>query len=729
MTPARPRWAIPALLRFRRHPILLAAVAIALPVASAAAYPLMPHVAPRSGALRPLSVRIVRHPAAYSPSSTATFAWRQVSGTRSMCRLDAKTFVRCSKKITYKKLKAGKHTFRVRVYRGKAYKTATSAWVIDLTPPTAPTVAGGSPSWVTAPLTLAASGSTDVGTGVAGYQHRELAEGAAHWTSAAAGTSVKVAGNGVTWVQFRAVDKAGNVSAWAPQSEDAASTVELDDTPPTLPVLVGGAATWVNAPQVTVTAAGSVDALSDPVSYRYSLDGGQTWTTGSAADVTSQGKTTVEFESIDALGNTSSPVSTPVWIDRTPPTDPTVAGGQAAWQSASSVTLTASASSDPVSGMSGYQYETSLNGGPLSAPHPGSSVTISAEGQTTVQFQAISKSGLVSNWVPSVVWLDRTAPAAPTLSGGSAGWQDLPSIAIIASGGDDPAPGSGLAGYQYETSTNGGSSWSAPATGATATVAAEGDTLVRFRAVDALGHLSTWAQASAMIDRTPPTDPVITGVPSGWVSSSYVTARASSTDSPGSGIDHYWSQISLDGGLTWLPAAGSSSVTVTGEGQTLVRFQAVDNSGLTSGWSVATISIDRTPPLAVPDVSGGSNGWAHTSPFTVTASGAIDPASGGNPGSGIDHYQYRTSTNAGRNWSAAADGASDAVSAQGETIVQFRAVDAAGNAVRGRPPPPAARTPSRSTRRRPVRPPSAAARWRGRRRPRRRSPPPGRAMP
>ena len=120
------------------------------------------------------------------------------------------------------------------------------------------------------PTTVKGSGSTDVGTGVAGYQHRASANGGLSWSATATGASATVTTSGSMWVQFRARDKAGNLSAWAPVSRDAASSVLLDDTPPTLPVVAGGGTSWVHSAQVDVTASSSVDALSGPVGLRVS---------------------------------------------------------------------------------------------------------------------------------------------------------------------------------------------------------------------------------------------------------------------------------------------------------------------------------------------------------------------------------------------------------------------------------------------------------------------------
>jgi len=70
-------------------------------------------------------------------------------------------------------------------------------------------------------------------------------------------------------------------------------------------------------------------------------------------------------------------------------------------------------------------------------------------------------------------------------------------VTVTASGATDSAPG--FAGYKYETSTDGGTTWSALRTGAVATVKTVGVTVVRFEALDAYGNTSGWVQDTVTI--------------------------------------------------------------------------------------------------------------------------------------------------------------------------------------------------------------------------------------
>ncbi len=172
-------------------------------------------------------------------------------------------------------------------------------------------------------------------------------------------------------MQFRALDKAGNASAWAPATADPAAEAMVDTLPPSLPVLTGGSSGWQNAAQVVVQPTGTpTDAGSGFAGYEYrtSTDGGATWsapTSGPSAAITAEGTTLVEFRSLDTLGNASAwtGVNGQVQIDRTPPTAPIVTGGSASWLAGPSVSVNASGATDQGAGVTGYEFETSTNGG------------------------------------------------------------------------------------------------------------------------------------------------------------------------------------------------------------------------------------------------------------------------------------------------------------------------------------------------------------------------------
>ncbi|MCW2961967.1 MAG: S-layer domain protein, partial [Thermoleophilia bacterium] len=463
-----------------------------------------------------------------------------------------------------------------------------------------------------------------------------------------------------------------------------------------------------NAPSVTVTAAATTDVGSGVAGYTHqtSTDGGATWlpitpAVGSSVNVAAEGTTLVRFYAIDAVGNVSAPTATTpgstVKIDRTAPTNPTATGGSYNWQKVASVNVAPAGSTDlnasngsVGSGIESYEYRTSINGGStFSGPTPlavGSSVTISDEADTIVQFRATDNVGFTSAWSPSppiaasTVRLDRTAPTAITISGGSVAFFDAASRTITASGSTG-----GLSGgvtYKHRTSLNGGA-WS-EGVGATVVVTDEGSTAVEFIAVDGALNETLWTSAGAdgnvSLDRSAPTVPTLSDATGSTFlpqSASPVTVSALSTDVNGVGGITYQSQVSLNGAAFGDVQSGASRA-ISAEGVTVVQFRASDSLGHWSAWSSATgspantVALDKTAPT-VPTIAGGSTFWRDDASVSVSLAVSTDTG-----GSGLSKREYQTTNNSVTSaWITYT--APFNVTAEGDTTIVSRAVDAAGN--------------------------------------------------
>src|SRR6185312_3494908 len=295
-------------------------------------------------------------------------------------------------------------------------------------------------------------------------------DGGSTWSSAQPGATVNVTADGETLVQFRSLDAADNPSAWTPAAGTAAATVRLDRSAPGDPVVSGGSTSWQNFASVTVTGSGAFDPLAGIATYehRTSRDGGTTWSapqTGATITVSAEDETLVQFRATDAAGNTSgwAPASATfgsiVRLDRTTPTVPTVTGGSLTWQSVGSVALDGSGGTDGLSGVAGYEFRTTTDGGTSwSAPSSGTTGLITAEGQSAVQFRTVDHADNASAWAPSVpdaastVRIDRTAPSSPAASGGALAWQNVPSIVLNGNTAVDPL--SGVVSYEFRLSTD-----------------------------------------------------------------------------------------------------------------------------------------------------------------------------------------------------------------------------------------------------------------------------------
>ena len=266
--------------------------------------------------------------------------------------------------------------------------------------------------------------------------------------------------------------------------------------------------------------------------------------------------------------------------------------------------------------------------------------------------------------------IDRANPTDPVVANSSTAWQSVASINLVASSTD--SPGSGIAGYQRQVSTDGGASWGATSSGASRSVTAEGETLVRFRAVDVSGKTSNWVVATARIDRTKPTDPNVSSAGAGWQNTSMLPLNASgSSDNGGSGLVGYQSEMSTNGAAFTAPVLGSS-LFVTSDGVTVVRFRSIDGAGNTSAWSQVTAMLDSSPPSS-PTVTGWSPGWVNSASVVVKATGSSDAWSG------LGNYQFQTSTDGGALWSSLLSGNQVTVTSEGSTVVRFRATDNVGN--------------------------------------------------
>jgi Big-like domain-containing protein len=449
---------------------------------------------------------------------------------------------------------------------------------IDMTPPQLSLACsdeiGG---WDTGPVLVLAK-ATDGLSGLADIEYETSSDGVA-WSAPEHNSAYVATADGTSYVRFRATDRAGNTSDWTQRE------FVVDDPLPTVTV-TGGSTAWSATP-VTITA-----TASDPdvpgrldIQHETSVDGGTTWSDpawGGSVVVSDTGTTLVRFRARDCVlmwsDWTIPDADTTAAVDQTAP-EVRVSGGSAPW-STGPVKVTASAT-DTGSGVAGYRYET---GGPgaWSAPQPGDSVTISADGVVMVRFAAYDAVGNVSPWIANTassayVYVDATPPTLTTPYGAGE-WMNGTSGVITYA--DDAT--SGLAGVEYETSTDGGDTWSDPQPGHEAWISREGITEVRFRASDQAGNVTPWTTptraTTTMIDDTPPTLRL-----SSTQTGSTVTVTADVSDS-GSGTEYVLYDWSDDGGMSWAGHFQGASVQVPAGPNTIVRFEAIDNASNVTPW-------------------------------------------------------------------------------------------------------------------------------------------------
>ena len=235
--------------------------------------------------------------------------------------------------------------------------------VADTTPPTVPTGVNGIATGSTT-ASLSWTGSTDAGTGVAGYRIFR------NNVSVATTAATSYADSGLTpqttySYQVAAYDAAvpANESARSTPAVNVTTSAAPDTTPPTVPGGVNAVATGPNAVNVSWTA--SADAGTGVAGYRIFRNNVSVATTAttSYADtgLTPQTSYSYQVAAYDAAtppneSARSTPavnVTTPAVVDTTPPTVPT--GVNAAATGSTSVNLSWTASTDAGTGVAGYR--------------------------------------------------------------------------------------------------------------------------------------------------------------------------------------------------------------------------------------------------------------------------------------------------------------------------------------------------------------------------------------
>ncbi|PYI53381.1 OmpL47-type beta-barrel domain-containing protein [Paenibacillus flagellatus] len=525
---------------------------------------------------------------------------------------------------------------------------------VDRLGPAAPVVTADATGWTRAEqVTVSVADGADAGIGVLRSEVRIVASDGTVLSDWAPYVSpLTLRDEGRRTVRARTVDKLNQAS------EETVLDVSIDRTKPNAPVATPQTSDWIDASGVPVTMHGGEDGLSGLQRLEYMLSGGAAadWTeyTGELR-IEAEGETEVRVRAFDQAGNASDESSALVRIDRSAPDTPVVSVSESGWTRRD--VRVDFASADRLSGLLKYQAKLGADG-PWRDAAPGDSVTVAAEGETTVTVRAVDRLGHVSAEAVASVRIDRTAPTIPLLQTDAAGWTSG-NVTVSVYGSTDAV--SGTVKYQFKTGPDG--AWT-DISGPAFTVSSEGETTVNVRASDEAGNASEEAYTVVRIDRTAPAAPVLAPSATGWTNDKVDFAVSGGADA-GSGIARLQFRIGLDG--DWTDYAGDA-VTVEAEGETAVFARAIDRVGLISEDASAILRIDRTPP-SVPVVSLSESGWTNR-PVTFEVYGSTDT------GSGIAKYVVKQGADGA--WEEY-PGTAVEVGSEGETPVFALAVDAAGN--------------------------------------------------
>lgn len=499
----------------------------------------------------------------------------------------------------------------------------------------------GTTAWRPAPATVTVNG-TDA---VSGLDRMEWRIDGGALESGPSGSEVTIAGDGEHILSTRAVDVAGNESAWRDH------TVRIDTVAPT--DTTAAPAGWQTAP-VPVTVTGT-DEHSGVTEVRWRIDGGgeSTGPPGTIVNVTGDGEHTLDTRVRDAAGHLSGWKTHTIRIDTTAPENQT-ALADTAWRAADYAVLVKGA--DGGSGLAHVEWRN--NGGAVTSGPSGIQADVTGTGVHSFETRAVDSAGNASAWRGETIRIDKvkptnTTPAAPTAP--------VPNpYTVTLSGTDDHA------GVAYlEWTVDGGAEQTA-GSGDEIEVTGHGTHTLSTRVVDGAGNRSDWRTETVEIDvalnddTTPPTDTTTT-LPVGWETGP-VAITISATDAE-AGVRRV--QWRLAGRPIETHEGDSTTITVADEGAQTLETRAVDWMGNRSEWRLQTIRIDLTVPT---DTTAIGPGWQNARTFTLAATDAH---------SGVEEIEYRIDGGPQQRVPA---GTEVQLDADGAYEVEHRAIDHAGHA-------------------------------------------------
>jgi hypothetical protein len=632
------------------------------------------------------TVTLVSGPTGWVNSTSVSFYWSAQdtggSGLASSAfsyRLDNGTWSSwtSSTSYTWSGLTEGNHTFSVKARDavGNESSVVSRTFGVDYTAPTVSKSSGpDNGKWYnSASQTFCWSGSDSL-SGINRYEYRISTDDGSTWSSwASLGTNTAWTWSNLSSstnyyrVQVRAVDNAGNISAvveWKFRIDTIAPSLGKSSGPD------GG--NWYNSTSQTFSWSGS-DSHSgiSTYYYRYSTDGGSTWSTWTSTTSTSytwsnlfSSTNLYKFQvyAKDAAGNSSSIIEWVFRIDNLPPSISKSSGPvEEGWCNSSSQTFKWSGS-DSHSGISKYEYRTStddgMNWSSWSSIGTSNSWTWSGLRSSAdyyrLQVRAVDAAGNVSSPIEWRFRIDCTPPSNPLSCSDLDGSQDnIWQNSIIDphftwSGHSDSH--SGIAGFYVYWGTNPdgtSTTWVVSPEYDPPAVSSDGAYYLRVQTVDVAGNRSPWATLYVFkLDKTAPSISKSSGPDRGvWVKASSVSFSWSASDA-GSGLHSSPYSYRLDNG-PWSQWTTVSSFTISdlADGIHTFSVKARDFAGNESQAVIWDFGVDTKPPQI--KKNGGPDEWRWVNTTMVSFSWlAYDN------GSGLDSVCYRLDNGPWSEWSS-----------------------------------------------------------------------------
>jgi len=533
------------------------------------------------------------------------------------------------------------------------------------------------------------------GSGAIAYRWEASTNSGASWTTVtgATGATYDVPAGLTTTTQYRRI--AISTLNGVPCESVATTPVTVTVQSAVTAGAIGSSQTICNGGDPVAFTSTTAGNGSGTITYRWesSTNGGATWTTvsGATADIydVPAGLTTttlyrrVTISTLNSVPCESATTAITVTVQSTV-TAGAIGSDQTICYGGNPVAFT-STTNGSGSGTITYRWESSTNGGSTWTTVTGATAAtydVPAGLTTTTQYRRITISTQNSVACESGATSTVTVTVQGSATAGAIG-----SDQTICNGGNPAAftnltlgSGSGTITYRWESSTNGGTTWSS-ISGATDTiydVPAGLTTTTRYRriTISTLNSIPCETPTSAVIVTVQST------VTAGAISSNQTicdggnpAAFTSTTNGTGSGTITYRWEASTNGGSTWTTITGATAATydVPAGLTTTTQYRRITISTLNSvacestGTSSITVTVQTVPTIgAISSDQTICNGGDPVA-FTSTTNGS---------GSGTITYRWEASTNGGATWTTitGATAATYDVPAGLTTTTQYRRI-------------------------------------------------------
>ena len=516
---------------------------------------------------------------------------------------------------------------------------------VDTDAPNAFSLSAPAAGFVGPSATVSATGADTGGSGIAQIEFRYCAGGSCSFAAGTTiGSAVPTSGfasqswdlssltDGATYtVVARATDAAGNTT------DSATTTVTLDSSPP---------ATSDNAPAgsqssgVTVTLSPGDGSGSGVASTSWRVDGGG-WQSGTSvvipapSDHSNDGSHTIDYYSVDNVGNTEAVRHAAVTIDTQPPSGAPVDPGSVL---SGTVSLSDPSPTDPGAGVASVAFQRSPHGAgtwttigtAVASPWSVSfDTTAVADGQYDLR-EVISDAATPANVttidLPGPKVVDNTAPSSAAVTAPAPGAHAGGTITLGGSA-SDATSGVGQMVFKVDGTVVGTTSGTPASVNWDSTSTPDGPVSVTVEAKDVAGNGPTVSSGrTIVVDNHPPTvtldDPgaAVSGTVALTTTTSADTTQVTFERSPaGAGT---WTTISVD---STAPFGASLDTTPLSDGLYDLRAVATDGANVVNS-NIRTTRIDNTPPTG--SVTAPASGATVGGPSVTLTTNASDGGSG-----------------------------------------------------------------------------------------------------